>query len=196
VGWSLLRKTELRRHLCPSWIDEGVDDDRAGRRLAGLPSAVTEAALSFASVWVELPSEHVAAVCRELRLSNRRTRSVGWLIGALTVIRRGAEIELADLKRIAADRDWPSLTLLFAADQQARGEPDQCYLAVMRRVAGIPPERISPPPLITGEDLLRLGAQPGPRFADVLSQVERKQMNEEIATYEEAIALARSLLSR
>ena len=53
----------------------------------------------------------------------------------------------------------------------------------------------APGGLINGTDLLALGAQPGPIFGKVLAAAREAQMTGEIATPEEALALARALLA-
>lgn len=45
---------------------------------------------------------------------------------------------------------------------------------------------IMPDPLISGKDLLRLGFIPGPIFAEILNDVQTRQLDEEIATPEAA----------
>jgi tRNA nucleotidyltransferase/poly(A) polymerase len=53
---------------------------------------------------------------------------------------------------------------------------------------------VAPPPLIDGHDLLNLGLPPGPRIGQILEAVREAQAAEEIATREDALRLARSLL--
>ncbi|MBL8028125.1 MAG: CCA tRNA nucleotidyltransferase [Fibrobacteres bacterium] len=47
-------------------------------------------------------------------------------------------------------------------------------------------EKISPPPLITGKDLLKMGYKPGPLFKKILEEVEDQQLLEVIKTEKEA----------
>ncbi|MDB6023348.1 MAG: poly(A) polymerase [Pedosphaera sp.] len=42
------------------------------------------------------------------------------------------------------------------------------------------------PPLLTGEDLMALGVQPGPRMGELLAEVREKQLQDELKTKEEA----------
>ena len=57
-----------------------------------------------------------------------------------------------------------------------------------------PRERLDPPPLATGDDLRAAGLRPGPAFKHILQGVRDAQLDGEISTKEEAIALALSLL--
>ncbi len=52
----------------------------------------------------------------------------------------------------------------------------------------LPRAELDPTPLITGEDLKRLGLSPGPQFADLLHQVRSRQLDGLLRTQAEAIA--------
>jgi hypothetical protein len=47
---------------------------------------------------------------------------------------------------------------------------------------------VRPTRLVTGQDVLRLGVEPGPVVGEVLSAVEEAQLNGEISTREDAMA--------
>ena len=49
-------------------------------------------------------------------------------------------------------------------------------------------EPLIPPPLITGRDLIALGFQPGPRFAEILEAVESRQLEKSLISRDEALA--------
>jgi poly(A) polymerase len=55
-----------------------------------------------------------------------------------------------------------------------------------------PPEELRPPKLLTGNDLIAAGYRPGPEFSKVLAAVEDAQLEQKIATKEEALALVRA----
>jgi poly(A) polymerase len=59
-----------------------------------------------------------------------------------------------------------------------------------------PKEEIDPPPLLTGDDLVARGLEPGALFKELLDRVRDAQLNDEIKTREEALALVRRLLGR
>jgi len=47
-------------------------------------------------------------------------------------------------------------------------------------------EELHPPRLLSGDDLIAMGLTPGPRFKNMLRAVEEAQLNDEIATKEDA----------
>ena len=55
-------------------------------------------------------------------------------------------------------------------------------------------DRSPPKPLLLGRHLLELGMQPGPEMGAVLKQIYEKQLDGEITTTEEGIALASQLV--
>ena len=52
-----------------------------------------------------------------------------------------------------------------------------------------PRERLDPPPLVTGEDLIAMGLSRASCFGQILDAVRDAQLNEEISTKDEAIAV-------
>jgi poly(A) polymerase len=56
----------------------------------------------------------------------------------------------------------------------------------------LPRDELDPPPLLTGDDLLAHGLQPGPAFKHILQAIRDAQLDGEIQTKEEALALALS----
>jgi hypothetical protein len=58
----------------------------------------------------------------------------------------------------------------------------------------IPADAVAPAPLLSGDDLREMGAQPGPHLGRILKTMYRAQLNEEITTLRDAAALARRLL--
>jgi poly(A) polymerase len=69
------------------------------------------------------------------------------------------------------------------------------YDFVRRFMDETPAEEIRPPRLLTGDDLLAIGLKPGPAFKEILNAVEEAQLNDSISTREEALILAKSLIS-
>ena len=53
-------------------------------------------------------------------------------------------------------------------------------------------EQLSPPPLISGKDLIALGFAPGPKFKEILSALETEQLEGRLINKEEAIDFVRT----
>jgi poly(A) polymerase len=55
-------------------------------------------------------------------------------------------------------------------------------------------EPLIPPPLVTGRDLIARGLKPGPRFKDILEEIQTEQLENRITSREEALAYLEKLL--
>ena len=73
---------------------------------------------------------------------------------------------------------------------------DLAAASTVRRTSGYAGgvDRSPPKPLLLGRHLLELGMQPGPEMGAVLKQIYEKQLDGEIKTTEEGIALASRIL--
>ena len=69
----------------------------------------------------------------------------------------------------------------------------QSIRILRKRIKQIPADKIAPKPFIDGEDLKRLGLPEGPKIGKVLDKVYEAQLNEQINTRRQALALARRL---
>ena len=64
------------------------------------------------------------------------------------------------------------------------------HVAWCRSLVTQPPETLNPPPLVTGDDLLRHGIRPGPHFRFILQRLRDAQLDAEIQTKIESLELA------
>lgn len=192
-GWGLLLETGLRGHVSAEWPADAEHDRLAQARLAALPPHRLDAPLPLAAVLRDLKPATAARVCRALRLSNRLTVAVVWMVRSLPRVRHDERLDLADLKLLMAEEAWPGLLELLRVDLIAKDASAEPYDRLRRRTEAIPPEQVAPPPLVTGDDLLALGISPGPKVGKVLRDIYRAQLNEQVASRDEAMALARTL---
>ena len=65
------------------------------------------------------------------------------------------------------------------------------YDFVRRFLEETPAEEVSPPKLLTGDDLIHLGFSPGPKFKEILQMVEDAQLDGRIKNQDEAVAFVR-----
>ena len=72
----------------------------------------------------------------------------------------------------------------------------QPVLFVDEYLARTPQTVIDPPPLITGDDLKSLGLKPGPDFKTLLDTIRDAQLNDQIITRDQALALASTSLAQ
>lgn len=83
---------------------------------------------------------------------------------------------------------------LHRVDCMSSNRRTENYDFVQDQLAAFPPEALKPPPLLTGADLIAAGLAPGPRFRELLTQIQNAQLEGRIQTKEEAQALLAKLL--
>ncbi len=192
-GWALLRAAGLDPYLIPGleWDDESFA--RAYGRLEKLPPAISLSA-ALAAVVCEWEPRRLADICHEATYSNHVVRDIGWFVEHVPPLLSPDELELADVKLLLADVRCADLMELARAEYAVRHCPAEPLDRLAARMATIEPERVSPPRLLTGDDLIGWRVPKGPAYARVLEAVYRAQLNETISTREEAAALAQRLL--
>ncbi|MFH1108555.1 MAG: hypothetical protein V1790_05065 [Planctomycetota bacterium] len=196
AGWSLLVQLGLCDYLVSGLRVDRRADSPVHRRLAALPNEPIDSALALATLLCDGTPDAAQDACRGLRLSNRLTQAVVWLVRSLPIVRDGSDLELADLKMLMAEPTWPFLLELFRVDQLAAAADLAPFESVRRRAEAIDPTEVAPPPLLSGDDLAAMGLLPGPRFGEILKTVYREQLNETIETPLQARELAKRLMAQ
>ncbi len=152
--------------------------------------------LAFAALLHLLPSKPTAHdLCRRLKLSNDETDRIVWLIAHQGDLSEAPSLSLARLKRTLAHPYRDDLLSLLRVHRLALGADMQPVLFVDEYLARTPQSTIDPPPLITGDDLKQLGLKPGPDFKPLLDAIRDAQLNDQISTRDQALALARTSLA-
>ncbi len=126
-----------------------------------------------------------AAVCRRWRLSNQQRERVCWLVEHRTALEDAPAMRWSALQPLlVAEGIDDLLTLMEAASPTAGGAVAYC-----RGLLAQPREALDPPPLLTGDDLLAHGLPSGPRYRSLLQRIRAAQLDGEIRTKEEALAM-------
>jgi poly(A) polymerase len=156
---------------------------------------VDGAAMARATLTRLRASERLRAHVADLTRHHLR---LGFLVHEAPLDRRAVYRYLRDTAPVAAD-----VTLLSVADRLAtRGrKADRAiarHVALAREMLAAALDQraaVPPAPLLRGDELARaLGIPPGPRLGELLEAIAEARYAGEIATGEEAVALARRLL--
>ena len=105
-----------------------------------------------------------------------------------------SDLELADLKILMAEPNWPQLLELLRVHLTAANTDLTPYSSIRQRAAAIDSADVAPPPLLSGDDLAAMGMPPGPRFGEILKTIYRAQLNTKITTRDEANIMAGELM--
>lgn len=195
TGWRLIVESRLLNHLSAavSWSND--DATRIGAILARLPDHAPLPS-SVAAMLIQMQPKHAADACRVMRFSNQMSAAVQAILEWTRRLIAANELELADLKILRASPNYEAARLLSSAVIDADNQPRRALELTIQAADAIESDRIAPPPLIRGEDLMTLGVSPGPRIGDILERVYRAQLNEAVVDRNSAMNLARELAAR
>jgi poly(A) polymerase len=136
---------------------------------------------------VDVGVKMAAEICRRLRFSNDET---GQILALVANHMRFADVERmkqSTLKKFLRLPAFDEHLELHRIDcLSSHGQLD-AYEYSQEQLRSIPPEAIRPTPLITGQDLIEAGYEPGPRFKEVLSAVEDAQLEGRLTSREAAM---------
>ncbi len=135
------------------------------------------------------------AILQRLRFPNEQIEKVLVCVGEHMHFQNVQQMRPAKIKRILARETFADELELHRIDcLSSHGHLDN-YEFLKAKAAELPPEVIRPVPLLTGHDLLALGAKPGPVVGTVLREVEELQLEERLKSREEALEYARRRLA-
>ncbi len=137
----------------------------------------------------------VRGVCLRLKVSNQETKTIAWLVEHRGVFYDFPNWSLADKKRLVVKESFAELLQLERAAAIVDEKSQAPFEEVDKFLCETPTERICPPELLDGRQLIELGYKPGPQFQVWLKAVRDAQLNEEITTTAEAIEAVHKLSS-
>lgn len=167
-----------------------MDAALRGRVVRTLDLLPPGAGFTLALAVLLLPATPAVAddLCRRLKLSNADRERVVWLVARRDDLVGARTLPASRLKRLLASPGVHELLELHRADALATtgeaGHVDYCRHYLEHQPAG----PIDPPPLLTGNDLIRHGLRPGAEFAAILDRVRDAQLDSRIRDKDEALA--------
>ena len=131
------------------------------------------------------------AICRRLRFANEETEQVKALVANHMKFKDVAQMRKSTLKRFVRQPRFAEHLELHRLDCSASHGRLDIYQAVQDFLAATPAEQVRPPRLLSGDDLVGMGFQPGPAFQRILTAVEDAQLDGALQTKDQAIAFVR-----
>jgi len=116
-------------------------------------------------------------ICGRLRFSNQDTAQVLALVDNHMRFGHVTRMKESTLKKFFRLRGFDQHLALHRADSLASHRNLSTYELIRTKLAEIPPEKIRPVALVTGDDLIAAGYAPGPRFREILEAVEDAQLD-------------------
>src|SRR6266571_8182595 len=131
---------------------------------------------------VEVGSKMAKEICRRLRFSNDDTAQIVALVANHLRFADVRRMKESTLKRFLRLANFEEHLEMHRLDCMASHGDLSLYDFVGQKLAETPPEEIRPRPLLTGDDLIAAGYQPGPRFKEILAAVEDAQLEGRLQT--------------
>jgi len=142
---------------------------------------------------VEAGVQIARPLLNRLRFSNEQTEQVLALITNHMKFMDVTRMRESTVKRFLRMPGFDEHMALHRMDcLSSHGSLDN-YEWLAQKQTSLPPEELKPPLLLTGRDLIEAGYPPGPRFKTMLHTLEEAQLNGEIETSAEAMALVQRL---
>jgi putative nucleotidyltransferase with HDIG domain len=126
-------------------------------------------------------------ICERLRFSNHDAAQVLALVDNHMRFGHVTRMKESTLKKFLRLPGFEEHLALHRADSLASHGNLSTYELVRAKLAEIPPEKIRPAALVTGDDLIASGYAPGPRFREILEAVEDAQLEGRLLSRDTAL---------
>jgi tRNA nucleotidyltransferase (CCA-adding enzyme) len=191
VGLDHLHDLRLDRPVLPEF--QGIDRSRYQSLVNHLRQRDFPSALACLVISLAQPLPSLAAIGRRWRLSGEEIRKATAAVDRMPVILNANSRDWSAVQPVLIDRDVDTV-LAVAEAMVAAADTDDSGVRLARQAVGWPPERLDPPPLITGEDLKQLKIPAGPIYRSLLQQLRDAQLDGRIANRDDAMAMLEGLL--
>jgi len=136
---------------------------------------------------VEVGVKIAEEICRRLRFSNDEATQILALVNNHMRFGHVSRMKESTLKRFLRLPGFDEHMALHRADSLASHGNLSAYEFLRQKRVEIPPEKIRPAPLVTGDDLIAAGHVPGPKFREILNAVEDAQLEGRLPSRDAAL---------
>jgi poly(A) polymerase len=136
---------------------------------------------------VEVGVKMAEEICEQLRFSNDETAQILALVENHMRFGHATRMKESTLKKFLRMPWFEEHMALHRADCLASHRNSSTYEFLRQKLAEIPPEKMRPSPLVTGDDLIAAGHAPGPKFREILTAVEDAQLEGRLLSRDQAL---------
>jgi len=140
---------------------------------------------------VEVGVKMAEQICARLRFSNEETEQILALVDNHMRFGQATRMKESTLKKFIRMPRFDEHLALHRADCLASHRNLATYEFVRQKKDEIPPEKMRPQPLVTGDDLIAEGHRPGPKFREILNAVEDAQLEGRLGSRDAALEFVR-----
>jgi len=140
---------------------------------------------------VEVGVKIAEKICGRLRFSNDDTEQILALVDNHMRFGHVSRMKESTLKKFMRMPAFDEHMALHRADCLASHRNLATYEFLREKQREIPPEKMRPSPLVTGDDLIAEGHAPGPKFREILNAVEDAQLEGRLPSRDAALEFVR-----
>lgn len=187
-GVRLLAETGLWQPLFPTLKDWPLEGQAGWAQTLVRLDALTSdrVPVAFAALLVGVDVEVVRELGRSFRFTNKEIDRATWLVETLPSVEQADSLAWPRLQRVLVHEGTDELMQLATAEW---GEDHQGVRTCRERLAW-PREKLNPVPLLSGDDLVAAGMQPGKHFGQLLERLRDEQLEGRLADRQQALAWA------
>jgi poly(A) polymerase len=194
-GVQLLLETGLAAQIVPEMVfQERQAREHALAVLDELPLATFPRSLAVL-FHGRIGPDGALEIAKRWRMSNRDADRVVWLLTHYDALAGARSKRWSAVQRIFVAEGIEDLLAIREAEARTGGA-DAEEVAWCRGQLARPPAELDPPPLATGDDLVRHGIRPGPAYRGLLERLRNAQLDGQIGDRRQALALADQLLQQ
>ena len=130
----------------------------------------------------------------QLKASNEDIERVSSLVANHMKFKDVPHMRVSTLKRFLRTPHFDEHLELHRLDSLASNGRTDVYEYLRSKLVEFQAEQLRPPRLLSGDDLIQAGYRPGPEFKKVIELTETAQLEGEIETREQALAMAQKIL--
>jgi len=142
-----------------------------------------------------LGAEMARSILSRLRYPNRVIDAVCPMVARHMKFMHVQEMRVAKLKRFMAEPTFDMELELHRVDCASSNGFTDNYEFLLAKREEFANEPLIPGPLVSGGDLIRLGLEPGPRFKEILENIQTEQLEGRILDRESALAYLKRLIA-
>ena len=136
----------------------------------------------------EQGAEMAVDICQRLKRSRATWERVAFLVKNHLRLLDAPRMRAATLKRFLRLEGVEELLDLARLDALASNGNLEAYTFCRQKLTALDPEELRPPRLLSGQDLIRLGFQPGPQFSSIPRALEEAQLEGRVRTRQAALS--------
>ena len=153
-------------------------------------------ALALAALLINCDGKKSKRIGRDLKTSNELRSQVSWLINNRQVLLDSVPLSKGRLKQWLAEPLFETLLQLVRTHVRVTSTGNDQLRTLRKQIADLGDEPLTPPRLLDGHDLIKLGAVPGPMVGQLAEELYLAQLENHLQNRRQAETWVKKWLSR